>query len=403
MHDLDGEATIPVDLFSEPEPDPAALPTPPPGDPSATNPTADPNAPRFDAGAPRDAGPRDAALDAPTDGPSLDARVLDASRPISDAALPEAGPVPLPPAPRTAHDLIGVAGDVQAGDQYVVLLINASVIRKNPVGAQMGPLLTAIPQWDSFIAGTNIDPIKQTDWVAISGPSLMDTGRDVIIVHYSAPDAVVDQAVDVVTKRSSPRSGAGGPVDAGVPGVHAALGTADRYDRVFLRGPSGWLAVVPADIATREAQNLLKVRGAPKFDPDMAMRLTVKSPHKALSLVPEELSEVRMRILSTNDGGADVLIDGEAKDETDAGAAENKIKDTLGRFTTGLQGGFISMATDHLLEGIQVRTEGKLVTVSLHASTHQLSMLLGFVEAEIKKVNPAFDANRAVVPSGAPR
>jgi hypothetical protein len=102
---------------------------------------------------------------------------------------------------------ITTAGPVQADVVLVMLLVNAEVIRKNPVGAGLGPFLREIPPWDEFMSGTDIDPVRDTDWFIISGPSLVHTERDVVLIHYSAPDTVVDGALDSVRrKRRSRRS-----------------------------------------------------------------------------------------------------------------------------------------------------------------------------------------------------
>ncbi len=68
---------------------------------------------------------------------------------------------------------------------------------------------------DEFIAGTNVDAVRDTDWVFISGPSLIRTDRDAIFVHYSTTDAKVDHAIDIVAHKYD----RGGYFDAGVPGV----------------------------------------------------------------------------------------------------------------------------------------------------------------------------------------
>ena len=72
-------------------------------------------------------------------------------------------------------------GRIQADVVLVMVVVNAEVIRQNPVGAQMGYLLRGIPQWDEFMSGTDIDPVRDTDWVVISGPSLINTSRDVML------------------------------------------------------------------------------------------------------------------------------------------------------------------------------------------------------------------------------
>ena len=137
--------------------------------------------------------------------------------------------------------MIGAAGSAQAGPQNVIVTINMAVIRTHPEGKRLGPLISAVPQWEDFIQGTKVDPLRDTDWVSINGPSLIHSEKDVILVHYSASDAVVDQAIVALGKKH----GHGGPADVGVPGVKAVHGYADRAERIFLRPQPHVLAVVP--------------------------------------------------------------------------------------------------------------------------------------------------------------
>src|SRR5204863_2570678 len=53
--------------------------------------------------------------------------------------------------PRDPESMFGMKKAVNAGPQNVVLGVNTAVIRKNPVGARMGPLLQQIPQWRDFL------------------------------------------------------------------------------------------------------------------------------------------------------------------------------------------------------------------------------------------------------------
>ena len=82
-------------------------------------------------------------------------------------------------APRDPEAIVGAAGAIQADVILVMLVVNAEVIRQNPVGAQMGYLLRGIPQWNEFMSGTDIDPVRDADWVIVSGPSLINTAKDV--------------------------------------------------------------------------------------------------------------------------------------------------------------------------------------------------------------------------------
>ena len=236
----------------------------------------------------------DAPADAPADGGAgLDGAVALAA----DEAGSEGG----------AKDMVGV---VQADAVLVTVIVNAEVIRSNPVGAKMGYLLRGIPQWDEFMSGTDIDPVRDLRTGCRSrGPGLVNTTNDVILIHYSASDAVIDRAVDVVSKKYD----RGGRLDAGVPGVRASLAHADRGERVLLRGPSHLLAVVPRSVADKVARQLVTAKLLLKGHVGEAVYLRVANPHHPMPEIPESITELRLRVVPRPDQGADIFIDGDTR------------------------------------------------------------------------------------------
>jgi hypothetical protein len=241
----------------------------------------------------------------------------------------------------------------------------------------MGPLLSSIPQWDDFISGTGVDPISQTDWVLISGPGLIDTSNDVIIVRYSAPDAVVDKAIDVVSKKYEH----GGPFDAGVPGVRAALGHADKAPRVFLRPQTHLLAVVPVPYANTAAKILVRSKVSPNVRPGEAVRLTLKRPNHPFPDIPKTVSELRLWVLPRSDGSAEVFAEGDTASDAEAVAAADDIGKVVGRFKSNF---LVRALTKGLLNGVDVKSSGKLVTLHLDANQEQLEALLSIVEGQVR-------------------
>jgi hypothetical protein len=262
---------------------------------------------------------------------------------------------------------------VQAGPQNVVLIVNMAVIRAHPVGAKLGPLLSAIPQWDDFIGGSGVDPVRDTDWVLINGPSLMDTGRDAIIIHYSAPDAVVDKAIRVVSHKYDH----GGTFDAGVPGVKAALGHADRYERVFLRPQPHLLAVVPRDYA-RTAALLLQHASVKQPRAGEAMRVTLYKPHNSIGIrgagveIPESISELRIWIVPRPDGGADVFGEGDTPDASAAEAAAQDMRKLVRGFKRNI---IIALGTQGLLDSLEFAADGPVMRLHLLATREQIQAL----------------------------
>ena len=412
MKDAEGDLTIPIELLGEeapPEEKPQApeQSTPPPED--------DPNGVK----ARRDAGPKPkpdasvpdaealavdagvAPIDAdggPTTTPSDGGALTDAGEgdAAGDGGLVASGDSGAPPGatgPRDPGSMIGLAGLISAGTINVTLLVNISVIRTNPVGARMGPLLYGIPQWNDFMKGSQVavDPIRDTDWILIYGPSLIHTDRDAVIVHYSASDDVVDLAVESIAKRYDK----GGAFDAGVPGVKASLGHADNAERVFMRVQPHVLTIVPKDKATDFAKVLKRAPIAPRVRPGEAMRLTVKDPWKQISIpnlkFSQSLKEIRLWIVPrTSDGGADVFIEGDCTDEESANDSADALTDLIKRQNSLV----VRAATRGLLNNAKVTADGTHIKSQLSVSQEQLEALLQGIGAFLGvQVQPAAGAN----------
>ena len=404
--DVEGELSIPVDLIEDQPPE-----EPPPSEPTPANPEA-PGAgaatakPRNANG--EDASAHDAAADAPEDAGASDAESItdaegDASpamamleagaNALADAALAERGDAGA--AVSKTHDpdaLVGAASDVQAGPPLVRLFVNMEEIRKNPAGVQIGPLLSAIPQWDEFMSGTQVDPVRDTDWVYITGPSLIHSERDVILVHYSASDKLVDHAIDVVAKKYA----SGGLFDAGVPGVKASLGHADRAARVFLRPQTRVLAVVPPDYANTAARTLVKARVSAHARPGEAMRLTLRTPHRPMPFIPESISEMRLWITPRSDGGAEVFGEGDTPDRGSAAAAGDALRKVL-RQQNSIA---VRLVTQNLLGTVEITEQGSMVRLHGPVSREQLDAILGLVAGQLGVSLPS-DPARGAQP-GAP-
>jgi hypothetical protein len=401
VKDVKDELTIPVELLGE-EPPPEEKPQPPEQvappeekDPNAvkTKPDAGPK-PKLDASVP-DAealAAMDASLAPVTNDGGLVPTSTDGGAPTdageADAAneaglLASAGDASAPPGgsgPRDPGAMIGMPGLISAGTVNVTLMVNIAVIRTNPVGARMGPLLYGIPQWNDFMKGSqsSVDPIKDTDWILIYGPSLIHTDRDAVFVHYSVSDAVVDGAVDSIAKRYDK----GGPYDAGVPGVRAALGFADNGERVFLRGQSRLLVIVPKDKATDFAKLAKRAAISPRIRPGEALRLVVKDPWRQISIpnlkFSQSLKELRLWIIPrAADGGADVFVEGDCTDEEAATDSADALTDLVKRQNTLV----VRAATRGLLNNAKITAEGTHIKSTLNVSQEQLEALLQGVGA----------------------
>jgi hypothetical protein len=394
MREVEGEAVIPVDVLTAG--DLPAPPDPPPNSPSEP-PASDKEKEPEPAPAlrpeppPRDAGAADAALDG-----SVDAALRDGA---ADAPSPFDGAVAHAPVgndagsggPRDPEAI--VEGDsVRADVALVTLVVNAEVIRTHPVGARMGYLLRAIPQWDDFMRGTDLDPVRDTDWLVISGPSLRNTARDVVLIHYSASDAIVDRAVRLVSSKYD----RGGAFDAGVRGVRAVLAHADRAERVILRPEPHVLAVVPPSHAEKSARALVANPVMRHIHPGEAMYLRLVDPHHPMPEIPESITEMRMRVVPRPDEGADVFIEGDTKDGEEAALAADGIRRMVRRHNDALT----SLLTHGLLDHVDVGIDGRRVKARVTATRDHIETLVTLV-GDFLGVQPSA-ASAEPAPSSSP-
>ena len=387
IRDTVGDLSIPIDVLQGDD-SPAPPPPPPPVGTQEPRPAPTPvkgegvdagKALRPDAGAERllpdaqapkprrpDAGHLDAS---PSDGAVHEA----GSGRHEDAAVARAGQVS--GVARDAVGMIGAAGSAQAGPQRVVVTINMAAIRSHPVGSRIGPFFAAIPQWDDFLVGTGIEPLRDTDWVSINGPSLIHSEKDVILVHYSASDAVVDRALEAI----SHKSGNGGPFDDGVPGVKA----------VFMRPQPHVVAVVPPFYASKAAPMLAK-SSIPRVlkRPTEALRLTLLHPHGPMPAIPESVTELRLWIVPKNsDGSADIFGEGDTATPDACREAVDILKAVVRD-----QNSFGARLLLHgLLDGVELRPDGPTVRLHVPVSRDQLEVILAFAAGRLGVTLPQPD------------
>jgi hypothetical protein len=415
LKDPAGELSIPVDLLGEeapPPPEPAPAPPAPvePPTPAAKDPTA-PGKP--------DAGPKvvDAGVDASPEklaarhdagaGPSDGGAPTDAGEGDAGAgddgglvALADAGASnPGSGGPRDPESMFGLSKVVNAGVQNVVLGVNVALIRKHPVGSRMGPILQAIPQWRDFLKGAQspVDPIRDTDWILIYGPSLIHTDKDAVLVRYNVADDAVDTTIGSIAHTYDK----GGPFDAGVPGVKGSLGYADNAQRVFLRPQSKLLVIVPPSHAHEAAMTFRKQvpRGPSAKE---AMRLIVHNPSNQISIpglkFSQSLTEIRFWILPRADGGADIYGEGDCTDAAAAVDSADRLTELLKRQNSiGVR-----FATRGLLNNAVVEADGSKIKLHILASQDQLEAILQLVAATMNaQVAPPSGGGAA--PQPAPR
>jgi hypothetical protein len=213
------------------------------------------------------------------------------------------------------------------------------------------------------------------------GPSLINTERDAVFVHYNADDAIVDHAIDTISKTYAK----GGAMNVGVKGVKAWKGFADGAERAFLRPRPHLAVIVPATHATQFATVLSANPVNPHFRPGEAMSLRALRPGGSISIIPQSITEARMWIIPRNsDGGADVYGEGDCPDEASAADAAAKLKAEISRRNSiGVR-----IVSGGLFNGIEVTSEGSTVKLHMPATKDQIEAVLGLAAQQVGATLP---------------
>jgi hypothetical protein len=313
-------------------------------------------------GAPRarDAGaPRDAAADAESVSDAGTGKV--ASRDALDAGLALGGAD------------AGLGDGVMAGPTLVEIRVNIAVVRTNPVGARLGPVLLGIPQWADFLGGTDVDPVKDLEWIWIFGPSLIHTEKDAAVLRYNMTDDRAAKNIAALSRRDV----GGGKFDAGVPGVRAWRGRADNAWRVFMLPRAHVAAMVPPDFAKVAATAFSRVELRTPTGPNEAVRVMVRNPSHPMPFLPTSLTELRFWATPREGGGADAFVECDAPDERAAAFAARQIRQLVQEQNSiG-----VKIVTRGLLNDFEVTSEGALVKGHVQVSQDQIEALYDLIAA----------------------
>jgi hypothetical protein len=377
LRDTEGEITIPIDMIEGPaEPAPPPAPPPPPPPAAAPRPVEGGDRSAVDAGAARDAGPprpHDAGppRDAEADGAGRERRPEALARP----SLPDAGD-----AGGTSMDALatgagdaGVGDGVVAGPTLVEIRVNIATVRHNPVGARLGPILMGIPQWADFLGGTDVDPVKDLDWIWIFGPSLIHTEKDAAVLRYNMTDDRAAKNIATLSKRDV----GGGKFDTGVPGVRAWRGRADKAWRVFMLPRAHVAAMVPPDFAKSAAKAFSHVELHTPTGPNEAVRVKVKNPSHPMPFLPTSLTELRFWVVPREAGGADAYVEADAPDARAASLAAKQIRS----FVQDENSIGVRLVTRGLLNGLQVTSDDAMVKAHAPVSQEQIEAVYDLVAA----------------------
>ena len=358
----DGELVVPIDMVDDPGP---AAPSPT----GTAGTTGDQSGTTRDAGSDvqlRDAGENDTAPIAEVEGGIA----------YLDPDGGQEGGLGFDPAAQ-----LGDLGKIAAGPNNVTVVINFAVIRAHPLGPRVQPILLAIPEWKEFMSGSTIDPYRDTDWIMLAGPSLLDTTKDVVYVHYSASDAEIDKGIAGVSAKYSQ----GGPMDVGVPGVKAWRTHVHGAERAFLRGQSHCVLIVPYSHAKVFAQAAAHSPCTLRSPPGEAFRARFLRPGGSVAQVPSSISELRISLVPRNsDGSADLYGEGDCPDPATAQQASDDLKRTIGQINSlG-----VKLITGGALTAFESHAEGSMVKMHLPGTKDQVEAVITIAGARVGVTPP---------------
>ena len=320
--------------------------------------------------------------------PSAHAQAPAASAAASQPSVAASATKPAAPAPPRDVAAGAVLG---AFPHDVILVLDVASLRSHPVGRNLGPMIASMPQWRDLLRGVVRDPVREIDWVYVTGPSLNNTSKDGILVHHQLAPAAIEDAIDKLHQRSAQVNA----FDAHVLGVKATIGTFDRASRVLLRAEPYVLAVVPPDSAESVAKILVGAHVTTPVTTGETLRLAVHAPHAELAMVPAEVHDAVVVVVARPDGGLDVAGEGACDDEAAAVRAEDELHALLSRYDNFI----VRVMTRNLLNAIHIQHEGSKLHLRLAATREQVETVLGLLASVLgASIDDAHQPQRGVVP-----
>jgi hypothetical protein len=305
--------------------------------------------------------------------------------PAPTVPAPEEKPKTAEPKPRPRPDeiadpvaLSGVQTELLPSNANVNLLLLCDRVREHPLGARIGKLLVNFPQWSSFFAAAELDPVRDLNRILVVGPEFRRSADMVAIIQHRLSRAVVREAVDRLVQRP-PR---GRWLKAKVP---AARASADRAERLFVMPSPNLLVVAPPHLE----KQLLSASALrfPTPEGKEALVLHVRAPAHALRGLPVSLPDsfawLRLDVTPQEDGGAQLRITAEDASARDATSHARSLSTALNALTNpdlGALGALLGLRSIAFVDPIELRARGAQISGQVNVSRHQLERLLGLAE-----------------------
>jgi len=305
--------------------------------------------------------------------------------PAPSVPTPQEKPQPVEPKAPARRDeiphpvaLSGVQTELLPSNANVNLLLLCDRVREHPLGARIGKLLVNFPQWSSFFASAELDPVRDLDRILVVGPEFRRSADMVAIIQHRLGREIVRQAVDRLVQRP-PR---GRWLKTKVP---AARAHADRAERLFAMPSANLLVVAPPHLE----KQLLSATALrfPTPEGKEALVLHVRAPSHALRglpiSLPESFSWLRLDVTPLSDGGAQLRVTAEDQSARDASSHARDLSSALNALTNpdlGALGALLGLRSIAFVDRIELRAKGPRISGQVNVSRHQLERLLALAE-----------------------
>lgn len=245
----------------------------------------------------------------------------------------------------------------------VVLFVDSARLRAHPHGARLGPLLATLPGVAALAKRSpGFDPVRDADWLVVTGPDLGILGsRATVIAHLAGDEAKAAQAFGPIAMLDDEHPPVG-PVrvrarDVLAPGPTALSQDVARFERPPAAGGAAiWLSM------GGEARELR----TPLFGDARSLVLRIDALPSA----------------DAADARAEVLYD----DEPAAGAFVERAR---ARVAHAQAQAFVRLVFRGLVDDVTVEAAGRRGVAKVHARPEQLEAVLNFAEAAAGVQAPA--------------
>ena len=333
--------------------------------------------------------------------------------PATPAAAPKAEPSRRTGA-EIGHpvELAGLQSNVIDENANVNLLLVTERLRGHPLGERIGPLLVAFPQWSSFFASGEIDPVRDLNRILIVGPQFRRTADVVAILQHGLPEPILVRAIDKLVARPPRGRWLRGK-------VKAARAHADRAERIFALTAPEILVVAPPALEASLLAN--PPRAFPAPEGDEAVVLHVKTPWRALIGLPFQLPEsiewLRLDVTTLEGGAARVRLTARDADAEQAARHADALTIAINTLTNpdlGALGALMGLRSIAFIDKFQLRAAGQQISGEVDVSPRQLERLLVYAEELVRSwtgrrdvkappSGPAQPPNRVPAPLPGPR